>query len=126
MPVQLNHTIVWTHDNEASARFIADLLGLPEPDRSDPFRIVRLENDVTLDFMDSERASTPGHYCFLITEREFDEVFGRIRERGLDYWADPFHRDHGRYNTNDGGRGLYFADLDGHNVEIITRPYGSG
>lgn len=29
-------------------------------------------------------------------------------------------------NRNDGGRGMYFRDPPGHQMEIFTRPYGSG
>ena len=29
-------------------------------------------------------------------------------------------------NHHDGGRGVYFEDPNGHLLEIITRPYGSG
>jgi extradiol dioxygenase family protein len=61
-----------------------------------------------------------------VGEDDFDAIFGRIRERGLPYWADPGHRRSGEVNTNDGGRGCYFEDPSGHNLEIITRPYGSG
>ena len=57
-------------------------------------------------------------------EEEFDEIFGRIRARGLDYWADPFRRHPGEINTHDGGRGVYWLDPNGHVLEIITRPYG--
>ena len=53
-------------------------------------------------------------------------IFGRIQERGLEYWADPFHQQPGRTNDHDGGRGVYWEDPNGHNLEIITRPYGSG
>ncbi|HEY0693536.1 MAG TPA: VOC family protein, partial [Kribbella sp.] len=67
---------------------------------------------------------TPQHYAFLVGEPEFDAIFGRIRERGLDYWADPFRRRPGEINTNDGGRGVYWLDPNGHVLEIITRPYG--
>jgi hypothetical protein len=28
-------------------------------------------------------------------------------------------------HNNDGGRGFYFDDPDGHLLEVITRPYGS-
>ncbi|MDQ3274002.1 MAG: VOC family protein, partial [Actinomycetota bacterium] len=66
------------------------------------------------------------HYAFLVSDRKFDEIFGRIRERKLSYWADPYHREPDEINTRDGGRGLYFDDPDGHNLEILTRPYGSG
>ncbi len=66
------------------------------------------------------------HYAFLVSEDEFDVVFGRIKDRNLTYWADPFHSQTGEINTNDGGRGVYFDDPDGHALEILTRPYGSG
>ena len=66
------------------------------------------------------------HYAFLVSEQEFDEIFGRIQRAGIAYYADPWHRRPGEINHNDGGRGAYFADPNGHNLEIITRPYGSG
>ena len=62
----------------------------------------------------------------MISEDEFDEIFGRIVERGVEYFADPAGTRRGEMNHNDGGRGLYFPDPDGHWLEIITRPYGSG
>jgi catechol 2,3-dioxygenase-like lactoylglutathione lyase family enzyme len=68
----------------------------------------------------------PQHYAFLVSESQFDEILGRIKERGLEHWADPGHRHADSINHNDGGRGVYWSDPDGHNLEIITRPYGSG
>ncbi|GAB3976867.1 hypothetical protein GCM10029978_064960 [Actinoallomurus acanthiterrae] len=68
----------------------------------------------------------PQHYAFLVSEEEFDAIFGRIQEAGVTYYADPFHQEPGRINHLDGGRGAYFSDPNGHNLEIITRPYGSG
>jgi len=66
------------------------------------------------------------HHAFLVSEAEFDEIVARITERGLDYWADPFHRQPNAINTNDGGRSVYWDDPNGSILEIITRPYGSG
>jgi catechol 2,3-dioxygenase-like lactoylglutathione lyase family enzyme len=123
MPVQLNHTIVAARDKRTSASFLADLLGLDPPTAYGPFAVVELANDVSLDFVDDQQVH-PRHYAFLVTEDEFDEIFGRIRARGLEYWADPFERHPGEINTNDGGRGVYWHDPDGHVLEIITRPYG--
>jgi catechol 2,3-dioxygenase-like lactoylglutathione lyase family enzyme len=123
MPVQLNHTIVAAHDRDASARFLTDVLGLAPPTTYGPFAVVTLANGVSLDFM-AEDEVRPRHYAFLVTEEEFDGVLGRIRERGLPYWADPFEQHTGEINTNDGGRGVYWHDPDGHVLEIITRPYG--
>ncbi|MBE7210353.1 MAG: VOC family protein, partial [Gluconacetobacter diazotrophicus] len=66
------------------------------------------------------------HHAFLVSETEFDAVMARIRERELDHWADPYHRKSGAINTDDGGRGVYFHDPDDHDLEVMTRPYGSG
>jgi catechol 2,3-dioxygenase-like lactoylglutathione lyase family enzyme len=126
MTVQLNHTIVWSRDKRKSAAFLTEMLGLPKPTQFGPFLVVELGNNVSLDFHDTDDEIASQHYAFLISEGEFDEVFGRIRSRGLDYWADPGQSKAGQINRHDGGRGLYFEDPDGHLLEIITRPYGSG
>jgi catechol 2,3-dioxygenase-like lactoylglutathione lyase family enzyme len=116
MAVQLNHTIVHALDPEASARFLSDILG-----------VVELANGVSLDFIVAEEDELiVEHYAFLVDEPEFDTIFGRIRERGLPFWADPAKRKAGQINTHDGGRGVYWNDPNGHMLEIITRPYGSG
>jgi len=124
--VQLNHTIVHARDSEASAAFVAELLGLPGPTRFEPFMVVEVANGVSLDFMDVEGDITPQHYAFLVGEDEFDDILGRIVDRGMPHWADPARSRPRRINTNDGGRGVYFEDPDGHFLEILTRPYGSG
>lgn len=126
MPVQLDHTIVAARDRHASAAFLADLLGLAPPTPFGPFMAVELDNGVTLDFADHQDAISTQHYAFLVSEAEFDEIFGRVQQRELAYWADPGRSRAGRINTNDGGRGIYFEDPDGHLLEILTRPYGSG
>jgi catechol 2,3-dioxygenase-like lactoylglutathione lyase family enzyme len=126
MTAQLNHTIVYSSDPAASARFLAGILGLPAPSRFGPFAVVELDNGVSLDFAAAEGAIQQQHYAFLISEADFDAVFGRIREQGLPYWADPRRSRPGEINHNDGGRGVYFPDPDDHYLEVITRPYGSG
>jgi catechol 2,3-dioxygenase-like lactoylglutathione lyase family enzyme len=124
--VQLNHTIVWCRDKRRSAQFLAQVLGLPEPVRFGPFLVVELDNHCSLDFHSTDEEIAIQHYAFLIGENDFDLIFGRIKERGLEYWADPGRTRHGEINRNDGGRGVYFQDPDGHLLEVITRPYGSG
>lgn len=126
MAVELNHTIVSARDPEASARFLAELLGLAAPTRFGLFMVVEAANGVSLDFMRADGDIATQHYAFLISEPEFDEIFGRLREQGRSHWADPGKRRPGEINHRDGGRGVYFEDPDGHLLEIITRPYGSG
>jgi len=126
MTIQLNHTIVRVRDKQESAAFLTEILGLPEATAYGPFLVVELGNDVSLDFADDHGLAHPQHYAFLVDESDFDDIFTRIKQRNLPYWADPFKRRPGEFNTNDGGRGVYWEDPNGHFLEIITRPYGSG
>lgn len=125
MSIKLNHTIVYSKDKNAAAKFLAEILGLDAPTPFGIFLEILLDNDVTLDFAEADGEMVTQHYAFLVGEKEFDEIFGCIRERGIRFWADPFHRRAGEINNNDGGRGLYFDNPDGHNLEVLTRPYGS-
>jgi len=126
MSVQLNHTIVSCRDQQRSAAFLTGILGLPAATRFAHFLVVEADNGVSLDFSEASGEITPQHYAFLVGEDDFDASFGRIREQGLTYWADPGHQEQGSINTRDGGRGCYFDDPNGHILEILTRPYGSG
>jgi len=125
MPTELNHTIIWCRDKEQSSSFLADMLGLPPPSDFYHFKVVALDNHVSLDFMEKEGPVSGQHYAFLIDEPTFDAVFERIRAKSLSYWADPARKRPGEINRNDGGRGVYFEDPNGHLLEVLTRPYGS-
>ena len=81
---------------------------------------------MTVDYSDVDHDVTSQHYAFLVSEEQFDRTYTRIVERSLDHWADPNRSRPGEINHNDGGRGVYFPDPEGHFLEIITRPYGSG
>jgi catechol 2,3-dioxygenase-like lactoylglutathione lyase family enzyme len=126
MAVNFNHTIVSARDSKKSATFLAEILDLPGPTRWGPFEVVRTDNEANIDFMNVDGEIATQHYAFLVSEPEFDAIFGRVRARGLAYWADPAQSRQGEINHHDGGRGVYFKDPDGHLIEIITRPYGSG
>lgn len=123
MRVQLNHTIIWARNPAESAAFITDILDLPRPVRAGRFHVVTTDNGVALDYAATETGTVaPQHYAFQIEEADFDTVFGRIRERGLTYWADPARTRLNQLNQANGGRGCYFADPDGHVMEILTQP----
>jgi catechol 2,3-dioxygenase-like lactoylglutathione lyase family enzyme len=125
MAIKLNHTIVHSRDPRAAADFLTGLFGLPAPVPFGPFLDVQVGNEVTLAFLDAEGMEIQmQHYAFLVSEKEFDQIFGRIQERRLKYWADPGQKHEGQINHHFGGRGVYFQDPSGHLLEIITRPYG--
>lgn len=124
MAVQLNHTIIQAKDAQKSADFLAEILGLAKPTTFGPFVVVKTDNAVNLDFRTTNGDIKSRHFAFLVSDAEFDEIFNRITQKNLMYWADPGRTYPKDINHNDGGRGCYFLDPDGHFLEIITRPYG--
>ena len=125
MAIRLNHTIVAARDKQKAALFLTEILGLPAPLLVGPFAMVRV-GDTSLDYRDAYGEIVSQHYAFLVDESEFDVIFAHIRDRHLVYWADPYRHKRGEINAWDGGRGIYFDDPNGHLLEVLTRPYGSG
>ena len=120
----LNHLIIAAKDKDASAKFLAGILGVEAGQQWGPFRPVQTSNGVTLDFVDSKDVRTQ-HYAFLVDDQEFDASFARIQKAGVAYFADHDKSGPGKINHHWGGRGVYFDDPDGHWMELITKPYGS-
>ncbi len=125
MPVTLNHTIVHASDPEATAAFYADVLNLPPPRQLGHFTVLQI-GETSLDFLQTDRAISSCHFAFLVSEGEFADILSRLVARKLPYWADPFHKTPMVINEWDDGHGVYFDDPNGHVLEVITRPYGSG
>lgn len=121
MSVQLDHTIVSARDRGEAATFLADILGLAAPVEMGPFLMVQTANGVGLDFAQAHHDVTPQHYAFHVSEAEFDEIFARIVERDLAYWADPGQTRPGEVGRRGHDRGVYFQDPSGHLLEILTR-----
>ena len=120
----LNHLIIPAKNKDASAAFLADILGVEAGPQWGPFRPVQTSNGVTLDFVDSQDVRTQ-HYAFLVEDQEFDAAFAKIKAAGISYYADPHKHEPGKINHHWGGRGVYFDDPDGHLMELITKPYGA-
>jgi catechol 2,3-dioxygenase-like lactoylglutathione lyase family enzyme len=124
MSIELNHTIVAARDPQASAQFLAGILGLAVDPPLSHFTPITLANQVTLDYDQSRDAVQPCHYAFLASDEEFDAAFARIQDAGIAFFADPACRKTGQIYRRDGDgcRGVYFRDPDGHLMEILTRP----
>lgn len=122
--VRLDHTAVLARDRRLSAEFLAAVLGLAVGAPFGPFLPVDLGNGVTLDYFEQrDEPVQPQHYAFLVPDEQFDGMIARLDTLGVPYYADPHHGEPGRINRLFGGRGAYFADPSGHNMEIMTRPY---
>jgi catechol 2,3-dioxygenase-like lactoylglutathione lyase family enzyme len=120
MTIVLDHTIVPAHDKEVSARYFAELFGLPCGDQMGPFTPVQVNPSLTFDF-DDRRSFEVHHYAFHVTDGEFDAIFGRVKARGLAYGSDPYDQENMRLREFNGGRTVYFKELNGHLLEIRTR-----
>jgi catechol 2,3-dioxygenase-like lactoylglutathione lyase family enzyme len=125
MPVTLNHTIVVARNNSATALFYSEILGFAPHQTMGHFAVVHVD-DMSLDFVSTDEAIAQQHFAFLVSKLESNAIFGRLKNRVLTYWADPFRKEAGQINRWDEGRGLYFDDPNGHLLENITRPYGGG
>ncbi|MEU8706352.1 VOC family protein [Streptomyces sp. NPDC048565] len=122
--VQLDHHAVLAADRGLSAEFIATVLGLEVGAPFGPFLPVDLGNGVTLDYYEQRGEPVqPQHYAFLVPDAQFDTMIARLQALDVTYYADPHHTEPGLINRLFGGRGAYFKDPDGHNMEIMTRPY---
>jgi catechol 2,3-dioxygenase-like lactoylglutathione lyase family enzyme len=119
MSIELNHTIVPARDPEASAQFLAAILGLTVDPPVAHFTPVTLANSVTLDY-DQDDKFDSHHYAFLVSEDEFDAAFGRLQNRGITFYADPACQQPGQIYRSNGRRGSYFRDPDDHLMEILT------
>jgi catechol 2,3-dioxygenase-like lactoylglutathione lyase family enzyme len=122
MSIELNRIIIPARSKWASATFLASILDLAAGPQRELFVPVMVSNGVTLDYVDAERFD-PHHCAFLASEAEFDAAYTRIRSTGITYYAGPHREQPGEINHLHGGRSVYFDDPDGHNIEIITRPY---
>ena len=124
MAIELNHTIVPAHDPKASAQFLAAILGVEVDPPVSHFTPITLANRVTLDF-DAHDTIDVHHYAFLVSNEEFEAAFARINEAGVTHYADPGCRQVGQvYTGNNGTRGTYFRDPNGHLMEILTAAAG--
>jgi catechol 2,3-dioxygenase-like lactoylglutathione lyase family enzyme len=122
MAIKLNHTIVPAHDKEASAKFFAEIFGLKYEGPMGHFAPVKVNDELSLDFDNWDRFEMH-HYAFEVSESEFDEIFGRVKSKGLKYGSGPRSQEDMQINTRRGGRGVYFRDPNGHMLELLTRPW---
>jgi catechol 2,3-dioxygenase-like lactoylglutathione lyase family enzyme len=124
MAVQLDHVIVPSRSQVASAKRLADLLGVPWAEKGiGPFSPVYVNEGLTLDFQDTQEAFPVYHFCFRVSEAEFDAILGRIKAAGIQYRSAVHGATDMKVNTDYGGRLLYWNEPDGHQWEILTVSY---
>ncbi len=124
MTIQLDHFIVSSHDKVASAKRLAELLGVPWGEAAaGPFTAVYINDGLTLDFIDTEEDFPVEHYCFRVDDREFDAILARIKAAGIEYRSTVRGPMDMKFDTQFGGRGIYWNEPDGHQWEMLTVSY---
>jgi len=122
MTVRLDHTIVPAKDKMASAGFFAEIFGLTVKPGQGYFAQVQVNESLTFDFADEPAPTQSHHYAFHVSEAEFEAIFSRVKAKGIPYGSEPHSHTDGQINNRRGGRGFYFADPNGHLLEVMTVP----
>jgi catechol 2,3-dioxygenase-like lactoylglutathione lyase family enzyme len=122
MAILLDHVIVPSHDPLAAAKSLASLLGVSWEESRGNFTPVYVNETLTFDFADRKQFESH-HYCFHVSDAEFDAIFGRIQAARLKYRSRPRGEDDMTINTRLGGKNVYWRDADGHLWEILTVSY---
>jgi len=126
MDITLNHTIVPARNHVESAKWYEEIFGFEFVKVWGPFAVVRVNSTFSLDFMEKAEPISSHHYAFKVSDSQFDEIFGRVKAKNIDYCSDPSYLDgvfDQKINNYYGGRGVYFKDPVGHALEIITADY---
>jgi catechol 2,3-dioxygenase-like lactoylglutathione lyase family enzyme len=122
--IHLDHFIVSSRNQVASAKLLGELLGVPwSKSGIGPFSPVYLNEGLTLDFIQTDDAFPVEHFCFRVNDKEFDAVLARIQAAGIEYRSTVRGLVDGKVDTQFGGRGVYWNVPDGHQWEMLTVSY---
>ena len=122
--IHLDHAIVPARDKLASAKLLADLLGVSwAPTSLGPFAPVFVNDGLTLDFIDTDEDFPIYHFCFRVSEADFDLILARIQAAGIAYRSNVRGTMDMRIGTDFGGRMVYWNVPEGHQWEMLTVSY---
>lgn len=124
MSIQLDHVMVPCRDKIASAKLLAELLGVPWAETGiGPFAPVYVNDGLTLDFDQTDEPLPLIHYCFRVGDDEFDAILGRLKAAGIAYRSSVHGPVDMQIDKEHGGRIVYWNEPDGHQWEILTVSY---
>jgi hypothetical protein len=124
MSVELDHLLVPSRDKRAAAELLAELLGVPWSETGvGPFCPVFVNDGLTLDFDQWDEPIPLIHYCFRVTQPEFDGILARIQAAGIAYRSRVHGEVDRQVDTQHGGSIVYWNEPDGHQWEMLTVSY---
>jgi catechol 2,3-dioxygenase-like lactoylglutathione lyase family enzyme len=121
MVIQLDHITVPSRDRVASAKLLAELLGVPWSETGvGPFSPVYVSDGLTLDFDQFDEPFPVIHYCFRVDLENFNAILARMRAAGIAFRSNVHGPVDGKINTDHGGSIVYWNVPDGHQWEMLT------
>ena len=124
MTIAIDHLMVPARDNVAAARQLGEILGVAwSPTGIGPFAPVFVSDSFTIDFDTWTEPLPRIHYCFRVSEEEFDAILARIRAANIPFRSDVHGPVDNGVNTRHGGRIVYWNEPDGHYWEMLTQSY---
>jgi len=124
MTIELDHVIVSAKNQRASAKRLAELLGVRWAESgAGPFSPVYVNDGLTLDFIDDDGPFPIQHFCFRVDEQSLDAILARITAAGVKYRSSVRGPEDAAVNTQYGGRMVYWNEPDGHQWEMLTVSY---
>lgn len=124
MSVELDHAIVSVRDKRAAAELLAYVLDVPwEDSGAGQFTPVYVNGGLTLEFTEAEGLLPVQHFCFRVSTEEFDEIFRRIEQKGIEYRSSPHGPVDMKVNRRNSGLNIYWEGPKGVVWEILTVSY---
>ncbi|MDB5798725.1 MAG: bleomycin resistance protein [Paucimonas sp.] len=124
MTIQLDHFIVSARDPRAAARQLGDLLGVRWSESGiGPFSPVYVNDGLTLDFIHDPGPFPVAHFCFRVSDAEFDAILARLKAAGLPFRSSVRGPQDLKVNTDYGGKMVYWNQPEGHQWEMLTASY---
>jgi catechol 2,3-dioxygenase-like lactoylglutathione lyase family enzyme len=121
--ITIDHIGVFARDVHASARFLAQILGLPPglPAGQDGENVcLAVGASGSIVYLPAQDVSGQ-HIAFRVDERAFADVVDRLHAAGVAFGNDPEDQTNGETSDFLGGHGrIFFRDPDGHLFEVMA------
>jgi catechol 2,3-dioxygenase-like lactoylglutathione lyase family enzyme len=122
MTIHLDHVIVPSRTQIASAKLLADLLGVPWAETgAGPFSPVYVNDGLTLDFQDTDEDFPIYHFCFRVGQEEFTAILARIKAAGIEFRSTVRGPVDMKVDPQYGN--VYWNEPDGHQWEMLIVSY---
>lgn len=122
--ITLDHTVLYARDHRKAANEFADIMGLPTGRIAGPgydFTAVPVNSELSIYFMDRDQIGLEQHMAFRVDAGTFDRILQQLQKKGMAYGSSPFDRENRKTNHDFALRGLFWTNIDGCLIEIMSQ-----